>query len=229
MTIHFPRRKPAMTGRVGLPAPLAPQNSPEPVLPPASGAPWSYRDEDLTAPLDRLRTEEMHRLPADDRPLGALIEVPQFQGRQAPRPGFTPSGPLPGAGAKPGPARRCPLPQSWPLPAPVPSFTPKAALRATAALRVPGTRAEEFAADKGSLPLFRSVVRERGFCGLHAPAPRGHVRWTTDNWAASVAAEIDRAVTLARMEIASMEAEFAEMERRRAAAADAAIFPVRHQ
>jgi hypothetical protein len=41
--------------------------------------------------------------------------------------------------------------------------------------------------------------------------------------------EVDRAVDLARMELAARAAEFTEMERRRAAAADAALFPVRHQ
>lgn len=85
-------------------------------------------------------------------------------------------------------------------------------------------------ADRDDLPVFRGTARSLGWRALlPAPAACGWVRYTTDRWAAGVAAEINRSVSLARAELAGRAAEFTEMERRRAEAADAALFPVRHQ
>lgn len=163
MTIHFPRRRkaqgehPAFTGD-DITVALAALGHP----------PAATMDEAPAVALDRLKTEELHRLAADGRPSGALAGVPQFQGREAPRAGFAPG---------------APLPSWWPRPAPVPSFTPKAALRATAALRLPQGRPAEFAADFRALPLFQDVARSLGWCGLHQhQAPAGHRRYTFAAW-----------------------------------------------
>lgn len=87
-----------------------------------------------------------------------------------------------------------------------------------------------FTDDLRDLPLFRQTARQVGWCGLHYPARRyGWPFWTTDGWAAKVSRELDRMVALARADLVTSAAEFAEVESRRAAAADAAIFPVRHQ
>ena len=87
-----------------------------------------------------------------------------------------------------------------------------------------------FAGDLRELPLFRQTAKQVGWCGLHYPERRyGWPWWTTERWAEKVGAELDRKVALARAEIAARTTEFDGMESRRAKAADAALFPVRHQ